>query len=193
MAPQRTDTYDPWGPDAWVEAGLASTLGLPKRNGTIPVSLGPDSVFQTAQQVQKALDLTFLPRTINATVTPSKVVHRPPGSSSAPQRPTNVVCCLVPGDAWCDLVGICNVRTGGFVPIDGKSIYLHIPTAFVDELTKTLTRTEEQKARDRADKQVIEKYADFWARKDEMTRAERIAWMREEIGKLEAEKEANNG
>ncbi|KAL1888396.1 hypothetical protein Sste5346_009604 [Sporothrix stenoceras] len=153
MAAGRADTHDPWGPDTWVEAGLARRLGLPKGNATIPVSLGPGSVFETAQQVQKALDLTFLPRTVNATVIPFKAENRPPGSSSAPQLPTNVVCCMVPSGAWCDLVEICQVRTDyGFVPVDGKSIYLNIPTAFVDGFAKTLTRTEEQKARDRADK-----------------------------------------
>ncbi|KAL1904547.1 hypothetical protein Sste5344_009764 [Sporothrix stenoceras] len=150
--PDDTEDYrDPWPKEDW---GLAK-LRLQR---SIPDPLRHTNIFKTAEQLQQALDLRFLPETIEVPFIPQLSDKQPPGSSSSLE---NVRICLAPGD---------SEECGFLVPTD----YLRDKgTGAI--IKTTVTRSKYDKERDTAEKQGRIKYADFLARKGNMNIDERLA------------------
>ncbi|CAK7565637.1 MAG: hypothetical protein SEPTF4163_003560 [Sporothrix epigloea] len=60
--------------ESWEECGLRTLLGIPDEAVRTPVVLLPEGegVFQTAEQVQQMMDLTYLPEVIELDVIPGR-------------------------------------------------------------------------------------------------------------------------
>ncbi|KIH93377.1 hypothetical protein SPBR_04454 [Sporothrix brasiliensis 5110] len=181
--------YSPWTDEQWEEAVLRGSLNIPAQPRYAAISLGPGSVFQTAEEVQRALDLTFLPHVIMAPVIDFATDPHPlkTGADAGPRALVRV--CMAPPFSETVAKEICEM-TSTSIDLDGHVRALYIPTAFKRDArghVKRIQRAQVDRARDIAEKQGREKYADFLARESTMSIDERLAFCRAEEAKIREE------
>ncbi|CAK7265942.1 hypothetical protein SEPCBS57363_001845 [Sporothrix epigloea] len=181
------DDCNPYPPEAWEDCGLRSFLGIPSVPVLSPVALLPEGegLFQTAEQLQHMLDLTFLPEVVGLEVIP-KIGW---GWS---KEPKSIKCAVMYNTYMTEVEKICE---HGMVMVyfHGKRRCVPIPlklTAKLDKNGRAVKRRERERNDDLLCAEALEKHTDFYAITDDKEgNAARLAYLRREAARLRAAQE----
>ncbi|CAK7568445.1 MAG: hypothetical protein SEPTF4163_006435 [Sporothrix epigloea] len=168
--------------ESWEECGLRALLGIPSRPVRTPVALLPEGegVFQTAEQVQRMMDLTYLPEVIELDVIPGTVINWS-------KEPKTVKCAVMYNAYMFDVFDMCEY---GEFDAMFRGVQRGIPvalklTAKLDKDGRAIKRHPAEKALDRQCFESERDRPEFWAIGERSANAgARLEYLRREAAKF---------
>ncbi|CAK7565454.1 MAG: hypothetical protein SEPTF4163_003371 [Sporothrix epigloea] len=168
--------------ESWEECGLRHLLGIPSKPVRTPVALLPEGegVFQTAEQVQRMMDLTYLPEVIELDVIPGTVVDWS-------KEPKTVKCAVMYNAYPFDVYDMCEygIFNAMFLGVERNIPVALKLTAKLDKDGRAIKRHPAEKALDRPCFESERDRPEFWAIGEEGAKVgARLEYLRREAAKF---------